>query len=164
MNDGEPLLIKKKEELAINGEKSYRFVEKNIFPEYYLIRIEKYQNIVKKRIDEWIYMIKNNEVKEGSKAKNIDKAAEKLALLNMSEEKKKAYENFLLNLEREKDILDTAKDEGLKEGEKIGLEKGEQKRAEETACNLKKLGLLSDEQIAEATGLTIKEVENLNCD
>ncbi|MEM9888293.1 MAG: Rpn family recombination-promoting nuclease/putative transposase [Bacteroidota bacterium] len=195
MNDGKPLIIKRKEEIALNGEKSYRFVEKNIFPEYYLIRVEKYSNIVQRRIDEWIYMIKNNEIKEGSSAKNIDKAAEKLALLNMNKKEKKAYENYLIDLEREKDILVTAREEGekqgektglekgekiglekgekiglekgekigLEKGEKIGLEKGEYKKAIDTACSLKKMGILSDEQIAQATGLSVEEVTNLKC-
>ena len=159
MNDGKPLIIKKREEVAINGMTSYQFVEKNIFPEYYLIRVEKYQNIVKKRIDEWIYMIKNNEVKEGSQAKNIDKAAEKLTVLNMNEKERKAYEDYLVGLEREKDILETSREEG----EKIGLQKGERKKAEETACKLKQMGVLTNEQIAEATGLTLEQVESLVC-
>ena len=134
-------------------------MEKNIFPEYYLIRVEKYQNTVKRRIDEWIYMIKNNEIKEGSEAKNIDKAAEKLALLNMDEKQRKSYEQFLIDLEREKDILETSREEG----EKIGLQKGERKKAEETACKLKQMGVLTNEQIAEATGLTLEQVESLVC-
>ena len=119
MNDGKPLIIKRKEEKVINGQQVAQFKDKNIFPEYYLIRVEKYKNIVKKKIDEWIYMIKNNEVKEGSTAKNIDKAAEKLAYLNMGEQERKRYERYLINLHREKDILDTAKEEG----EQIGLKK-----------------------------------------
>ncbi|MEM6696965.1 MAG: Rpn family recombination-promoting nuclease/putative transposase [Bacteroidota bacterium] len=168
MNDGKPLIIKKREEIALNGTTSYQFVEKNIFPEYYLIRVEKYPNIVKRRIDEWIYMIKNNEVREGADAKNIEKAAEKLAILNMDEQQRKSYEQYLIDLEREKDILETARDEGVKLGENIGLEKGEkigeQKKAEDAARKLKQMGVLNNEQIAEVTGLTVKEVEALGFD
>jgi len=40
-----------------------------------------------------------------------------------------------------------------KEGEKLGIEK--------TARNLLKLGVLSDEQIAEATGLALEDVVKL---
>ena len=42
---------------------------------------------------------------------------------------------------------------GLQEGEKLGIEK--------TARNLLKLGVLSDVQIAEATGLALDEVAKL---
>ena len=123
MNDGEPLIIKRKEEKLLNGQKVIQFNDRNIFPEYYLIRVEKYKNIVRKKIDEWIYLIKNNVVKEGSTAKNIDKAAEKLAYINMSEAERERYQQFLINLYREEDILDTARNEG----EQIGLKKAAQK-------------------------------------
>ncbi|MHA3025176.1 Rpn family recombination-promoting nuclease/putative transposase [Chromohalobacter israelensis] len=51
--------------------------------------------------------------------------------------------------------------EGRQEGRKEGRQEGEQRGIEKTARNLIKLGVLSDEQIAEATGLTVAEVEGL---
>ena len=146
MNDGQPLIIKRKEEKVLNGEKVIRFNDKNIFPEYYLIRVEKYPNIIQKKIDEWIYLIKNNEVKEGSTAKNIDKAAEKLDYLNMNEAERKTYERYLVNLHREKDIIDTAKEDEKKD----------------IAKNLLKIGALTNQQIADAVKLTIAEIEQLS--
>ena len=50
--------------------------------------------------------------------------------------------------------------EGLAEGEKIGIEKGEKIAKVETAKNLLKIGLTVD-QIAKATGLSIEDVSNL---
>lgn len=50
---------------------------------------------------------------------------------------------------------------GLVKGEKLGIEKGEKLGIEKTARNLLKLGVLSDEQIAEATGLALDEVVKL---
>jgi predicted transposase/invertase (TIGR01784 family) len=50
---------------------------------------------------------------------------------------------------------------GLQEGEKLGIEKGEKLGIEKTARNLLKLGVLSDEQIAEATGLALEDVAKL---
>lgn len=123
MNDGKPLIIKRKAEEIINGQKVIKFNDRNVFPEYYLIRVEKYKNIVRKKIDEWIYLIKNNTVKEGSTAKNIDKAAEKLAYMNMSKKERERYDRYLINLHREKDILDTAREEG----KQIGLKKADKK-------------------------------------
>ncbi|BBE11115.1 hypothetical protein HH1059_17580 [Halorhodospira halochloris] len=51
---------------------------------------------------------------------------------------------------------------GLEKGEQIGLEKGERLRAERTARNLIKTNALTDEQIAQATGLTQAEVAQLH--
>ncbi|GEN29212.1 hypothetical protein HVA01_28580 [Halovibrio variabilis] len=50
---------------------------------------------------------------------------------------------------------------GIVKGEKLGIEKGEKLGIEKTARNLLKLGVLSDEQIAEATGLALDEVAKL---
>lgn len=50
---------------------------------------------------------------------------------------------------------------GLQEGRQEGLQEGEQRGVTKTALNLIKLGVLSDEQIAEATGLTVADVKAL---
>ncbi len=160
MNDGKPLIIKRKEKKVLNGQPVIQFNDKNIFPEYYLIRVEKYQNIVKRKIDEWIYMIKNNEVKTGSTTKNINKAEEKLNFLNMSETEQKRYERFLVNLHREKDMLGTAKEEGLKEGEQKGIKKGEYQKAINTAIQMKK-DKMPVNLIIKYTGLTKEEIDKL---
>ncbi len=50
---------------------------------------------------------------------------------------------------------------GIEKGERLGIEKGERLGAEKTARNLLKLGVLSDEQIAEATNLSMDEIAAL---
>ncbi|MCG5502114.1 hypothetical protein [Ectothiorhodospira lacustris] len=53
---------------------------------------------------------------------------------------------------------------GRQEGEEIGLQKGRQKGRRLAAINLLKLGLLTDEQIAQTTGLSLTEVSVLRSD
>ncbi|MDR5865091.1 hypothetical protein QC758_19225 [Halomonas campisalis] len=60
-------------------------------------------------------------------------------------------------LRDEVSLLNEAKREGRQEGEQLGTEKAKR----DTARNLIKLGVLSDEQIAQATGLTMDDVEAL---
>ncbi len=124
VNTGNPLIVKKRIEIPNTIKKEYKFIEKKIFPEYYLIKVDRYKNIVKKRIDEWIYMIKNNEIAQGSKSKNIDKAEQKMAEINMPDEERKQYEKYLISVARNKDVVDTAKEEGKIEGEQTGIKKG----------------------------------------
>jgi predicted transposase/invertase (TIGR01784 family) len=64
-------------------------------------------------------------------------------------------------LRDEVSFLNDAKREGLQEGEQLGIEKGEKQGIEKTARNLLKLGVLNDEQIAEATGLAVDEIAEL---
>jgi predicted transposase/invertase (TIGR01784 family) len=124
MNTGEPLIVKEKVVNTIDFSPKITFEEKRIFPEYYLIQVEKYQNVIQKAIDEWIYMFKNNEIKAGSQSKNIEKAEQKLKEINMPAEEKQAYKKYLDGVAREKDRIETAKEQGVKEGMKKGIEKG----------------------------------------
>jgi len=153
INTHNKLIIKKQVELIGSIEPKYKFEEKNIFPEYYLITVERYKNIVKRKIDEWIYIFKNNEIAEGSNSKNIDKAAQKLAEINMSEQERKVYEKYLINTARGRDAINTAKIEGREEGriEKENL----------AIRNAKQKGKLTTEEIAELLEVSIERVLNI---
>jgi len=147
-NTGNKFIVKKRIAISETLEPKYKFVEKRIFPEYYIITVERYKNIVQKRIDEWIYMIKNNEIAEGSTSKNIDKAKQKLAEINMTEAQKKAYDKYLTHLAKDRDVVNTAKEEGRDE------------RNIEIARNLKQNGVSTD-IIQKSTGLTEEQIDEL---
>ncbi|KPA19209.1 hypothetical protein MHK_000573, partial [Candidatus Magnetomorum sp. HK-1] len=89
-----------------------------IFPEYYLIRVGKFNNEVKKAIDEWIYMFKNSEIKQEFTSKNIQLASEKLRLLKLNEQEKKEYDRYMDNRSYEASMMWSSKEEGRKEGRK----------------------------------------------
>ena len=166
VNTGNPLQVKRRVEfLDVDLKKRFRFEDKRIFPEYYLIQVERYHDEVRKAIDEWIYMIKNSEVQEGFHSRNIDRAREKLSELNMLPEEKARYERYLINTAIERDVVNTAKEEGeqlgLKKGEQLGLKKGEQKGRTETAKNLLSMKVLSIEQISQVTGLSVDEIKRI---
>jgi len=124
INTGEPLLIRKREEIPNSLEPKYKMVDKHIFPEYYLITVERYRNIIQKRIDEWIYIFKNNEVAAGSVSKNIDIAEQVLSEINMTDAERKRYEKYLVNLIRDADVLRTARIEGELRGKLEGRLEG----------------------------------------
>jgi len=155
LNTGHQLIVKKRIEISETLKPKYIFVEKKIFPEYYLITVERYKNIVLKRIDEWIYMIKNNEVKEGSTSKNIEAAKQKLAEMNMSEKERKAYQKYLINLAKDKDVVNTAKEEGREEER--------QKQLQEKIEMIKEMikEELSDNQIIKLTKIDISEIKKI---
>ncbi len=162
LNTGHKLLVKKRVNISETLEPKYKFTEKKIFPEYYLITVERYQDIVKKHIDEWIYMIKNNEVKEGSISKNIDKAAQRLAQINMTDKERKQYEKFLISTLRDQDAIDTAKEEGREEGEKKGEIKGIEKEKKRRDIDLVRKCLKKGMSVNEISELTDLTIENIN--
>ena len=118
MHDGSKLVLRRrKTEAQLNG---HIDVAKEIFPEYFLIEVERFQNIVQSDLDEWIYFFKNSAIRDDFKSKNIQRAKEKLDLLKMPENERKAYEHYLMNKASEKDVIDTAKLEGEIKGRAEG--------------------------------------------
>ncbi len=53
---------------------------------------------------------------------------------------------------------------GIEKGTKLGIEQGTKLGIEKTARNLLKLGVLSNEQIAEATGLALEDIAKLHAE
>ncbi len=79
-------------ELDIRQQKLYGKIQVNdIYPEYYLIRINNFNRIATTSLDEWIYFLKNEEIKDEFKAKGIQKAKKSFSLLSLPEEEQLAY-------------------------------------------------------------------------
>ena len=74
----------------------------------------------------------------------IDKAIKEMVALNKCYVKRKTYEKYLVNLNREKDIIDTAREDGKKE----------------IVNNMLKEGL-SIEEVSKYTGLSAEEIKDL---
>ncbi|MFH0926359.1 MAG: Rpn family recombination-promoting nuclease/putative transposase [bacterium] len=110
-----PLILKRKEEKTIKTLET-----KDIYPEYYLIEVERFKDIIQSDLDEWIYFLKNESIRDDFKSKNIRKAQEKLDLLKLSPDERKRYDKYLLNLASELDIIEGAREEGMEKGELIG--------------------------------------------
>ena len=87
----------------------------NVFPEYYLIEVERFPDLVKNALDEWIYFFKHSEIPAEFRAKNIQVAREKLNLLKMSEEERRAYERFWLARASYQDEIQSAEKKGRAE-------------------------------------------------
>ncbi|MCI5125560.1 MAG: hypothetical protein D3925_14075 [Candidatus Electrothrix sp. AR5] len=162
LNTKERLHLKPRKRSAVVG----RDIKagKNVFPEYYLIEVERFHNIINSGIDEWVYFFKNSEVRSDFRSKNIQAAAEKLDLLKMSATERRAYEKYQVNRASEKDMIESAYDEGIEKGIEKGVEKGVEKGKVEVAINMLRMGLLTVEQIAEATGLSEDEIRKLSED
>ena len=160
LHNDTPLKLRKRTET--DGEIRYPNVNegREIFPEYYLIQVERFEDEIKSPLDEWIYMLKNDTVREDFRSKNIDKARRKLNVMNMEEERRRRYEKYLMLLMSERTVLADAEKKGLKQGLEQGLEQGERKKQLEIAHNMLKAGM-SHEQISAITGLSHEEVDNV---
>ena len=127
----------------------------NIFPEYYLIEVERFQDVIKSDLDEWIYFFKNSTIKEEFKSKNIQRVREKLDLLKTSESERKAYERYLMNKAYEREALETAE----MGGEIKGIAKTRIETARMMLADKKPL-----EEIKRYTKLSEKEILQLQAE
>jgi len=110
-----------------------------IFPEYYVIKVNQFDDVAKDTLDEWIYYLKNNEIKDNFTAKGIDKAKKLWKLDNLPEEEQKRYKRHLEDLRygasmawsMKVDAEDKIRKEGIKEGMEKGIKKGMEKGKKE---------------------------------
>lgn len=144
-NDVLALSVKQKELF----QKDYVYA---IYPEYYVIKINNFDDVAQDSLDEWIYYFKNNEVKDEFKAQGLAEVKAQLQLDELSEQEQQAYEKHEKMLLSERGIISTARIEGKAEGE--------QQARIEMAKKMKEKGF-SSETIIEMTGLSTEVVNDL---
>ncbi|MDR3198873.1 MAG: hypothetical protein LBU34_13485, partial [Planctomycetaceae bacterium] len=96
----------------------------DIYPEYYILKINNFNDMTKDNLDEWIYFFKHNTVKDGFQAKGLIKASEILDQDKLTPEERKAYDYMMW--QRSKDLSDIASSK--LEGELEGMKKGREER------------------------------------
>ena len=123
-----------------------------VFPEYYIIRVNEFNDVAKTPLEEWLDYLKNGHIKDDTTTPGLSEAKEKLQYLSMNKADRLAYERHLDAIMVQEDVLNTAKVEGRAEG-----------RAEtnmENARKMKSLGI-DISVISQVTGLSPDEIESL---
>ena len=69
-----------------------------IYPEFWVIKTGKFRNRINDRLDEWIYFLKNAEIKPSFSAKGLKEANEKLDAMKLPEKERVAYDKYLRHL------------------------------------------------------------------
>jgi predicted transposase/invertase (TIGR01784 family) len=124
----------------------------NVFPEYFVISVPIFDDIIRNEMDEWLYFAKHSEVKDDFKSPYMKKVAERLNLLKMTSQERKAYSSYVNESLKQRDYLVSA--------EEKGIEKGEEKKAIAMAKEM----LVDNEpieKIVKYTKLTLEEIETL---
>lgn len=136
---------------------------RRIFPEYYLLKVNNFNDIARDGLDEWIYFLKNEEIREDFSAGGLKKAKQELDILKLPETERAAYERYQDNLHYQASMFESSytigMEKGMQKGMEKGMEKGEKKKAIEIAENL--IDVLDVEIIAAKTGLTEEEIKAL---
>ncbi|TAE38885.1 MAG: Rpn family recombination-promoting nuclease/putative transposase [Sphingobacteriales bacterium] len=128
----------------------------DIFPEFYIIKVNKFNDIAKDNLDEWIYFLKNSEVKDEFKAKGLKQAGEVLDFMRLPQDDQFSYNRYLDYLHYKASEIFSLKSEAedsvrIDERQKIQTE------------IVEKLILKGFENpiIADLTGLTTDKIEEI---
>ncbi len=137
--------------LALSEKQKKTFLKENIsdiFPEYYLLKVNQFNDIAKDTLDEWIYFLKNSEVKDCFRAKGLKEANEVLDIMRLQPDDRYGYNRYLDSLH-------------LKASEMYSLQtEAEFRVRDEIAKNLIEKGF-DNGMISEITGLDIQTIEEL---
>jgi predicted transposase/invertase (TIGR01784 family) len=97
-----------------------------IYPEYWVIKTGKFKNKINNTLDEWVYFLKNAEIKPSFSAKGLKEANEKLDKMKLPEKERKAYDAYIRHMmsiaSRNHNIEIDARDIIKKEKEKWDVE------------------------------------------
>ena len=140
-----------------------------IFPEYFLIRVNEFNKSAVTPLEEWIEYLKPGIIRPDTKAPGLEEARRKLIYYNLEPAERQAYDRHIDAIMIQNDVLGTAREEGLQEGREEGREEGLQEGREEgreeskitIARNMKNVLNLPDETIAQISGLPIDEIKKL---
>ena len=149
--------------LELNAKQKQLFKKdsvESLYPEYYLIKINRFNDIAKDTLDEWVYFLKNEEIKPTFTAKGLKEAEEKFNIMKLPEDEQKAYEHYQDDLHYQASIFESSFGDGYYEGEVIGMEKGIEQATKNIALNLAKEGT-TVEIIAKVTGLSELDIKQI---
>ena len=87
--------------LGLSEKQKTTFQKENvsdIFPEYYLLKVNQFNDNAKDTLDEWIYFLKNSEVKDSFKAKGLKEAGAVLDIMRLDKDDQYGYNRYLDSL------------------------------------------------------------------
>ena len=171
------------EALELNASQKKNYPINNvsdIFTTYYVLKVNNFDDVAKNTLDEWIYFLKNNEIKKEFKAKGLREAKERLRTDNMTKAEKETYEQYIKIKRIRENELTSARQEGELDAENkyepiIQAERRQKEEAlakEKEALIKEKEAMIkfatkmikydeSNNEIEKETGLNIEEIENL---
>ena len=123
-----------------------------VFPEYFLLIVDRFNEVARTPIEEWMAYLKDGAIREDTTTPGLQEARRKLEYMSMTDEERREYRDYMVSVHAAKDAIETAKDEGRAEGELA--------KAIDTARSMKTDGM-TVELIAKYTGLNAEEIERL---
>jgi predicted transposase/invertase (TIGR01784 family) len=114
----------RREKEYIDNEQRRMTMPEEVFPEYFLLIVDRFDEVAKTPIEEWMAYLKDGAIRDDTTAPGLQEARRKLAFMSMTENERREYREYMVSVHAAKDALDTAKADGRAEGLAEGMEKG----------------------------------------
>ncbi len=156
IHDKDRLMLTKKEEDDLEEKKKTQFPADSILPEYYIIRINNFNEYAKSSLEEWISFLKSSTINNDTKTPGLVEAKRIMDYDSMTPEQKRAYRQHIDAYYNEKDAMESSFEDGYDKGKAEGIDQTKI----EIARNMKNLGIDAS-VIAKSTGISESEIEKL---
>jgi predicted transposase/invertase (TIGR01784 family) len=123
-----------------------------LYPEYYLLKINNFNDIAKDGLDEWIYFLKNESIRPEFSAKGLAEANKQLAILKLDDKQRREYESWEMELHQRASMVKSHYGRGHREGR--------EEATAEFVRNLLKIGM-PVEQLSQVSGLSVEKIQSL---
>ena len=138
----------------------------DVYPEIYLIKVNKFDDNARDTLDEWIYFLKNSEIKQDFTAKGIREADEVLRRANMSDQERREFQRFVEVLSDRASAAFTIEFEATRRADELVKEaearvKEANKRAEEETKRAEEETKRAEEEVRKAEAETRRVKEQL---
>ena len=127
-----------------------------VFPEYFIIRVNEFNDVATTPLEEWIDYLKNGHIKDDTQAPGLQEVRTKLQYLMLDKADRHAYDEHINAVMIQNDVLENARAEGRAEGRVEGRAEGITK----VARAMKQMGM-SVSDIAKTTELSEEEILKL---
>ena len=132
----------------------------DIFPEYYVLKVNDFNKVAKTPLDEWMSFLKTGRIEATATAQGLPQARERLRVDAMPEAERRAYIRGVEAEVYQRSVLFSSWDDGRQEGLKEGIETGRAEEKRKIAADMKASGMEFG-TIAKFTGLSVTEIEQL---
>jgi predicted transposase/invertase (TIGR01784 family) len=160
--------------LSVSQAERFRYSEVgDLYPEYYILRVEDFNKVAVTPLDEWFSFLKTGDIPEHATAPGLPEARERLRYDWMNNEERLAYDAQMEALRYQKSVLETGFFEGEVKGRAEGRAEGEAERellkTEKEAAQAKLADFVINsnnegipiEVISKITGLAVDEIKEI---
>ncbi len=156
--DAELKLNTRSEREYMDSERRRMTSPDEVFPEYFLLIVDRFNEVAKTPIEEWMAYLKDGAIRDDTTTPGLQEARRKLEYMSMTDEERRAYREYMVSVHSAQDAIETAKADGRAEGREEGRAEGREEANRHNAAKMKEKGI-PDDVIADITGLPVSEIQ-----